>query len=185
MAQKRITGWKVWALNIFIALHVLGLFFWGLPDSGFRNRMARPFERYIVYMGLWHIWGMFAPAPLDTHFDVRAEIKYQDGSTIQWRCPRPDSYPVLQRAHIERYRKWSERLRADEFMMIWKPAAAWIARNHYKNPKNPPVEIKFTRHWIPLPKPDMKHDYQPMPKGFTPNQEYTYATIPISPKDLQ
>ena len=52
-----------------------------VPSVTQRNRMAHPFEKYVVYTGLWHIWGMFAPAPLNIHYDIRAEVKYRDGSS--------------------------------------------------------------------------------------------------------
>src|SRR5215212_6279761 len=109
MAQKILTGWKRGILNILITLHVLGLFLWGLPDGKFRSYTAWPFERYIVYMGLWHIWGMFAPAPLNINFDVRAEVRYQDGSKAEWVAPRMEELSIWQRAPKERYRKWRER----------------------------------------------------------------------------
>jgi hypothetical protein len=185
MVQKRITGWKLWALNAVIALHLYAMFFWGLPDSPFRNRMARPVEKYVVYTGLWHIWGMFAPGPLDMHFDVSAEVKYQDGTKVTWMVPRPQDYPIFQRTGIERYRKWRERIKADDFRMIWDDAAHYVARLMNKNPNNPPVEVKWTRFWIPIPRPIKGQDYQPMPAGYTPNQSFTYATFPITAKDLQ
>src|SRR5688500_17855748 len=92
-----LTGWKRGALNIFIAFHVVALFLWGLPDGAFRKHAAKPFEKYVVYIGLWHIWGMFAPKPLDVNFDVRATVKYQDGTTAIWQAPRIEKLPMSQR----------------------------------------------------------------------------------------
>src|ERR1051326_2116413 len=101
-SRKPIAGWKRAALNVFIAFHVIALFFWGLPESPFRSRMAKPFQPYVVYMGLWHIWGMFAPNPLDINFDVRAQVIYRDGSTAEWHVPRPEEFSVWERAPKER-----------------------------------------------------------------------------------
>jgi hypothetical protein len=185
MVSKPLTGWKRAALNIFIAFNLLGLFLWGLPDGAFRKYMARPFEKYIVYMGLWHIWGMFAPKPLDMNFDVRATIKYQDGSTAEWIAPRMEELPHSQRVPKERFRKWRERIRSEEYMMIWDDTARWIARQNYPNPQNPPVEVKMTRWWTPIPEPNRKQDYQPPIKSVTFKKSFTYGTYPIKPKDLQ
>ena len=149
MVKKPLSGWKRTVLNVFIALHVYALFLWGLPDGPFRNYLARPFERYVLYTGLWHIWGMFAPKPLDVNFDIRATVKYADGSTAEWICPRIEEMSQWQRMCKERYRKWRERIRADEFRNIWDDSAHWIARQMNTKPENPPVEAKG----LPSPMP--------------------------------
>lgn len=185
MDRKPIAGWKRCFLNIFIALHVAIILFWGLPDSGFRNRMARPFEKYVSYMGLWHMWGMFAPMPLVVHFDLRAKVKYRDGSVVEWVAPRPEDSPVLGRVYKERYRKWREKVRTDEYKMVWADAGRFIARQNFKDPANPPVEVKLTRYWVRIPPPNLRRDYQPMPTGFNPTNSFTFATVAIKPEDLQ
>ena len=185
MIRKPLIGWKRAALNLFISLHLAALFFWGLPDGPFRNHMARPFEPYVVYMGLWHIWGMFAPKPLDINFDVRATVKYADGSTSEWIAPRVEEMPVWKRMSGERFRKWRERIRSEEYMMIWDDTAHWIARQMNKNPQNPPVEVKLTRWWSETPPPNLHVDYQPQPKRVAWTKSFTYGTYPITAKDLQ
>jgi hypothetical protein len=185
MVRKPITGWKRAALNIFISLHFAALFFWGLPDSPLRNHMARPFERYVVYMGLWHIWGMFAPAPLNLNVDVRATVKYKDGSTNVWIAPRMEELPIWQRASKERYRKWRERIRSEEYTVIWDDTSRWIARQMNNQPNNPPVEVRLTRWWTEIPRPNMKRDYQPRAMKVDFINSLTYSVCPITPKDLQ
>jgi hypothetical protein len=172
-------------LNLFILFHLVALFSWGMPESAFRNRMAKPFEKYMLYSGLWHIWGMFAPVPLRFHFDVRAEIRFRDGSIKEWIAPRMEELPVWERAPKERYRKWRERIRSEEFAVIWGDTARYIARQMDSNPGNPPVEVKMTRYWMELPRPDMKRDYQPLTARFDPTNSFTYTTIPILPEDLK
>jgi hypothetical protein len=185
MVKKPLSGWKLTALNLFIAMNLWALFFWGLPDGPFRNHMARPFERYVVYTGLWHIWGMFAPKPLDVNFDVRATVKYADGSTAEWICPRVEEMSQWQRMCKERYRKWRERIRSDEYRNIWDDSAHWIARQMNTKPQNPPVQVQLTRWWIETPPPNLKQDYQPLPQRVAWNKSLVYATYPITAKDLQ
>lgn len=183
MVQKTLTGWKRTALNIFIALHVYALCMWGLPEGPFRRTLAHPFEKYIVYLGLWHSWGMFAPKPLDVNYDVRAKVKYQDGSVAEWIAPRMQELPWWQRVPKERFRKWRERIKADDYSMIWDDTSRWIARQMNKNPQNPPVEVKLTRYWAMIPAP-LKGDYQPAIKEVAYTNSFTYAVTPIKPKDL-
>jgi hypothetical protein len=185
MVRKPLTGWKRAALNCFISLHFAALFFWGLPDGPFRNHMARPFEKYVVYMGLWHIWGMFAPAPLNINFDVRATVKYQDGSTAEWIAPRMEELPIWQRASKERFRKWRERIRSEEYSMIWNDTARWIARQMNTKPNNLPVQVTMTRWWVDIPPPILNRDYQPPVKRANWVNSFTYSVCAITPKDLQ
>src|ERR1051325_2069577 len=172
MVQKTLTGWKRAALNIFIAFHVYAMVIWGLPESTFRNHMARPVEKYVVYSGLWHIWGMFAPKPLDINFDIRATVKYKDGSTAEWIAPRMEELPIGRLLPKERFRKWRERIRADEYAKIWDDTARWIARQMNTNVNNPPVEVRLTRWWVEIPPPNLKQDYQPRPERVAWNKSF-------------
>ena len=184
MVQKTLTGWKRAALNIFIAFHVYALFIWGLPDGEFRKHMARPVEKYVVWLGLWHTWGMFAPKALDVNYDVRAHVKYQDGSTAEWIAPRMQEMSLRERALKERQRKWRERIRDQSYSMIWDDTSRWIARQMNTKPNNPPVEVKLTRYWAMIPAPNLRQDYQPRPKEVAYTNSFTYAVTPIRAKDL-
>jgi hypothetical protein len=185
MVRKPLTGWKLIAMNVFIVFHLCAVFLWGLPDGAFRKKLTTPFAKYVRAVGLWHIWGMFAPGPLASIVDVRATVKYKDGSTAEWICPRMEELPVWQRTSKERYRKWRERIKAQEYMMIWDDAARWIARQKNTKPNNPPVEVKMTRWWTDIPPPNRKRDYQPRAMKVEYKNSFTYSTSPISPKDLQ
>jgi hypothetical protein len=185
MVVKPLSGWKRTALNLFIAFHLTILFFWGLPEGPLRRAMVHPVDKYVLFTGLSHVWGMFAPKPLDINFDVRATVKYQDGSTAEWIAPRMDELPLTERVRKERFRKWRERIRAEEYRMVWDDTARWVARQMNRNPQNPPVEVKLTRWWVEIPPPDLHRDYQPQAKKVVFNKSYTYATCAITPKDLQ
>jgi hypothetical protein len=172
-------------LNIFLVFHLAALFFWGMPDNPFRNRMIRPVEKYMLFTGLWHIWGMFAPTPLRFHFDVQAIVKFRDGKEKTWVAPRMEEFSVWERAPKERYRKWRERIRSEEFAMVWPDTARYIARQLNTDPANPPVEVQLKRYWVEIPRPNRRQDYQPMPKRFDPTNFFVYAVFPIEPKDLK
>lgn len=184
MNRKTLTGWKRAALNIFIAFNVYAFAVWGLPEGPFRTRMIKPVADYMVYLGLWHSWAMFAPKAMDSNFDVRAQVKYQDGSTAEWIAPRMQELGLWERVPKERYRKWRERIRATKYSYIWDDTARWVARQMNTKPNNPPVEVKLTRYWAPVPEPNLRRDYQPLLKEVVYTNSTTYAVTPIKPKDL-
>jgi hypothetical protein len=185
MVRKPIAGWKRAVLNVFIGLHVFALFFWGLPDGPFRNRMIKPVEKYFVFSGLWHTWTMFAPMPLIVHFDVRGEVKYRDGSVAEWIAPRMEDLSIWDRVRKERFRKWREKVRTNDYRAVWPETARFIAREMNRRPDNPPVQVKLIRKWVDLPKPNPRSDFQTMPEGYNPTNSYAYYTAAIRPEDLK
>ncbi len=170
-------------INAFIIFHLVALGLWSLPSSEFRNWAARPFENYIVRMGLWHVWDMFAPTPLTLNFRCEAEITYHDGSIKIWEFPRMEKLSLLKRIPAERYRKWTERVRQDSNSFVWEDTARFIARLNYQNFTNPPVLIAMTRIWGAIP-PPRKGDYQPIPAEFHLTNEYTFYVYSVQPEDL-
>lgn len=173
-------------MNSVIVTHLVAFFFWGMPENALRNRVVRPLQNYMLFSGLWHIWGMFAPTPLRFHFDVRAEISYKDEKKIMWISPRMEEFSVWERAPKERYRKWRERIRSEEFSMVWEDTARYIAREmNVYGESNPPVQVKLTRYWQELPRPVRGQDFQPILRTFNPTNSFTYAVFPIQPEDLK
>jgi len=184
MNRKTLTGWKRIALNIFIAFNVYAFAMWGLPNGPFRKEMVKPVAWYILNLGLWHGWGMFAPKALDVNYDVRAQVKYHDGSTAEWIAPRMQELSLWEKAPKERYRKWRERIRTVEYSSVWDDTSRWIARQMNTKPNNPPVEVKLTKYWSPIPPPNLKQDYQPPLGEVVYINTQTYAVTPIRPEDL-
>ena len=169
-------------VNLFIIFHLLALGFWSMPGSPLRRRLVRPFEPYVLKLGLWHVWDMFAPTPLMTNFRCEAEILYEDGSENKWEFPRMEKMGLFEKIPKERYRKWTERVRTDSYAVIWDDTARWIARNHSENKTNPPIEVRLVRFWgeIPPPKPG---DYQPIPKEFEMLNRHVFHVYNVRPED--
>lgn len=184
VSLKPTAHWKRAILNVVIVFHLLGLFLWCLPSGPFRNHVTGPWRDYFRQVGLWHSWNMFAPKPLAQNFDVTAEVRYADGSKKTWVAPRVQEYGGFEKLGKERYRKWRERIKADNHRIIWDDTGRWIARQMNTAPGNPPVEVKMTRSWTNIPKP-ARRDYQPMPPVYAKTNSFVFCTLAIRPMDLK
>jgi hypothetical protein len=171
-------------INAFIIFHLVALGLWSLPASEFRNWAAHPFENYILRMGLWHVWDMFAPMPLTINFRCEAEIVYEDGSTRLWDFPRMEKLGIFRRIPAERYRKWAERVRLDSYSVVWDDTARFIARLNNIKPGNPPVIVTMSRIWGAIPPPS-QGDYQPIPAEYILTNRYTFHMYSVQLEDLQ
>jgi hypothetical protein len=108
-------------LNLFIAALLLLFWCWDLPEDTLSRRLLGPVAHWIRWSGLWHNWGMFAPDPIRTNRQLRAEIRLHDGRVVP--CPLVDfgGLPPLRAVIFGRHRKLQENLMLPRFNIL-KPA---------------------------------------------------------------
>ena len=51
------------AISAFLLAHLAAVAVWNLPDCAIKGRFVGPSARYLLPLGLWQHWGMFAPHP--------------------------------------------------------------------------------------------------------------------------
>jgi hypothetical protein len=168
----------IW-LKLFVAFHVIAITSWSLPKSapGVLNGAAEPVgldwlpyyndkyvrvspaQQYILALGLWQSWDMFAPNP--THKDVwcDAVIKHRSGRESVYRYPRVYDQGYFGKYAKERYRKYYERAHLNMYSWMWEPFAQHIARLSNSDPGDPPVEVLLRRHIILIPRPVTAREY--------------------------
>ena len=185
--KKRL--WRA-CITIFILVHFYIIVFWGMPPSKFRGYMTEPVKDYVIQTGLWHSWDMFSPDPISVIYRVHAQIHFQDGSMDIYHLPSMEKLGYFERYQKERYRKWRERIRQDNFNITWDDTARYIARM-YNNPTNPPRQIVLVREWDSVPAPRFKpgtfeyKSFQPMPKDYDYlKYSFRFKFYDILPGDL-
>jgi hypothetical protein len=110
------------------------------------QRAVRPTaDRAIRVLGSEQAWGVFSPNPRRISIDLEGRVTFADGSTATWEVP--DGPIVGTNLRYYRWRKWLERIRADDARRFWEPTATWIASLHEGGPS--PVErvelVRFFR----------------------------------------
>jgi hypothetical protein len=166
----------------FILFHCVAIACYALPiDSLLVGDIKDLLRPYLSSVGLIQNWAMFAPEPLSLNVYVEAQITYRSGRTVEWMFPRPQDFGYAERYLKERQRKFvSDALRLDVYAALWPGAARYVARLNNTDPTNPPVAVKFIRHWskILLPEPGQPHKQEP-------EHSYAFFTYAVTPEDLR
>lgn len=163
----------VW-IKVLVILHVAAITIWALPlppkaiqegtvsPSGSEwilygnyryTRQFPPVIDYVMVTGFWQYWDMFAPNPVSSDFYGDAIVTFKDGTTKVFDYPRIEKMPILNKYAGERYRKFFERVRQEEFSYLWPQFGLRIAQQMDTVPGNPPVSVKLRRNWIDIQPP--------------------------------
>jgi hypothetical protein len=130
---------------VAVAMAAIAIIFPNLEPSAFRDRFDWLWER-TNEVGFSQNWGVFAPNPRGTSFEVVASIELTDGSVVVWKVPDHD--PILGAYRAYRWQKWQERFRKDTSERLWEPVADWLARRYDDAEGGPVVRVSFTRRWM-------------------------------------
>jgi hypothetical protein len=169
------------AISVFLLFHLLVIGSWSLPSSphllGTIKDVVAP---YAWRSGLFQSWDMFAPNPMHANTYIEAEIAYRDGTVRTWTFPQMQELAYAERYSKERYRKFAnDRLRLDEYAMLWPDAARYIARLN-ADASNPPQTIKLFRYWSLISPPPPPGEPE-QPEHWERHKFFTYA---VKPADL-
>ena len=169
-------------LSLFILFYLAAIFVWTLPSGPLRNHLVRYVEPTLLATGLWQNWEMFSPSPQIINFHLDADVIFKDGHHKVWTFPRMEEMGILRRYQKERYRKWRERIRQDNYASVWPDTGRFIARLNY-DPSNPPVQVLLWRHWADIP-PPKEASYQPIPSHYVHGNHFNFFTYNIVSGDL-
>ncbi|MEP7343270.1 MAG: hypothetical protein ABI977_36425 [Acidobacteriota bacterium] len=143
-------------INGFIALMLLILWAWDLPERGLLNRLVFKLRLPIQRLGLAHTWCMFAPNPAQDNYRLQFKLSLADGSIVllepeYFRAPREQLQPVQYRwLKLKRslLRPNATPLRASVCKYV---AAAYLARLAVEAaPDKRPVEVQLIRLRQPI-----------------------------------
>ena len=59
----RWTAWRI-VISAYIVFHLVGIVVWNVPDSPLKQALFPAFKQYMLRLGLWQAWWMFAPDPM-------------------------------------------------------------------------------------------------------------------------
>jgi hypothetical protein len=112
-------------LSVLVVLVLLGEVGTHLPASAIQRAVEPSAVQTVRLLASEQAWGVFAPNPRSTSLGLRAEVHFADGTSTVWELPTGTGPAANLRYY--RWRKWLERVRADEYQNLWEPTARWIA----------------------------------------------------------
>ncbi len=148
--KKAIIAWIVVHLSVLM-LEVAPF----KPDQDYPGK--RLFTLYLRSTGLWQDWSMFSPEPFRLNLHVEARVRHQNGLETTYTLPRLHRLPRLERALMERYRKWEvDWFRIDENRHIWADGTRFILKQLPVDPGNPVESVSLIRRWHEIEDPRIR-----------------------------
>ena len=121
---ERSVGGRV-LLTVVMTVLAVCVLLWNLPSGPAGDRVQPLAGRVLLPLGLDQDWALFAPDPRGFSVGVHARLTYEDGSARVLRLPEHGR--VLAPYRTYRWQKFAERVRADDYGLLWEPTARWFA----------------------------------------------------------
>src|SRR5205823_12097535 len=91
------TGMGSWtlrrlAISAFLLVHLGAMGVWVLPNCPIQQQLAPWLRYYVLPLGLWQSWAMFAPDPLRDTVTLEAEVIDRNGLRYGFAFPRLGDY---------------------------------------------------------------------------------------------
>lgn len=160
-------------LKLLVGFHIIATLSWSIPQSapGVRNGSqspqgpdgwvmyindvyvkTSPIQQYVLSLGLWQSWDMFAPNPSAKDIWADAVVLRKDGTQTTFQYPRIYLETIPWKYVRERYRKYYERADQESNSYLWEPFAKRVAFLSNTDPANPPVQVILRRHYLIAPR---------------------------------
>lgn len=141
------------AISAFLLVHLSATATWVLPQSPLRNKFAPLAAYYILPLGLWQFWAMFAPDPAPNSFTLEAEVIDRNGLRYGFAFPRLADYSWWRGIPRFRYSKYAANLSCDEFALPRQYAARHVMRRLDLPDDAYPVAVHLMYNIRPTPTP--------------------------------
>src|SRR5262245_51933378 len=75
-------------ISLFLCFHIGATTIWVLPECPLRRAAVAYIDPYVLPLGLWQFWTMFAPGPVRESLALEAEIIDARGLRYRYAFPR-------------------------------------------------------------------------------------------------
>ncbi len=77
-----------WALSAFVLFHLSAIVMWTMPFCAVKTQFQSPYRYYVLPLGLWQWWAIFAPDPIRHTIVLNAEVVDAQGMRHNFEFPR-------------------------------------------------------------------------------------------------
>ncbi len=167
------------AISAFVLFHVSALMIWTMPECEIKDRLIKRdcYQKYVVPLGLWQWWAMFAPEPIRETYVLDAEVIDAKGLRHIHEFPRIGDLPWY--AKIPRYRqpKFTANMNDPEFKVQKEFSARHAVRQLGLGADAFPVAVNLYYQVRPAPPPGTS-TYDPMERPLIKDLgRYQYASL--------
>ncbi|WP_422926369.1 hypothetical protein [Singulisphaera sp. PoT] len=148
----RWTAKKV-LISVFILAHCTAVVTWVLPVGPLRNFMTPTTGYYMLPLGLWQYWAMFAPDPIKDTCTLEAEVVDAKGMRHNFAFPKMADYTVWQGIPRFRYSKYTANMVGEGSDINRKFAARHAVRSLGLKDEAFPMDVHLFYQVRPTPEP--------------------------------
>ncbi len=131
------------ALSAYILFHLAATIAWVVPASPIKQVMMPNFRYYMLPLGLWQSWGMFAPDPLNCTITLESEVTDAKGMRHVHEFEKVADLPWWRKMPKFRHPKMSANLLIDEYIPQREMAARHVVRTLGLGPEAFPVAVSL------------------------------------------
>jgi len=113
------------AISAFVLFHLTATLAWVIPISPLKSAIEPGFRYYMVPLGLWQSWWMFAPDPMRVTATLEAEVIDVKGMRHLFEFPRVADLSWWQKLPRFRHPKFTCNMMVEEY----KPQREFTARH--------------------------------------------------------
>ncbi len=171
--QARLRALRRGAISVFVVVHLAATVVWVLPNCPLRASTIGVVQCYIVPLGFWQSWAMFAPDPQRDSMTLDAEVIDARGIRSIHPFPKMADYPT-RLAKLARFRhpKYAANLLMPDTDPERKIAARYVLRRLGLPDEAYPLTVSLVYHLRVSPPPG-----GPPADPMTPEQPAVACTI--------
>ena len=166
-------AWKArqWGLSAFVTFHLGATLLWVLPPSPLRAATWPAVRYYMMPIGHWQYWGMFAPDPVRNTLTLEADVVDAHGLRATYEFTKVADYSWWQAIGFFRHSKYAANLAAPGSEIHREIAMRHAVRRLQVPDSAFPVDVKLLYKITPTPEPG-----GPAADPMTPKQHVVIGT---------
>ncbi len=131
------------AISAYVVFHLTATFSWIIPDSPLKRSLIPAFRSYMLPLGLWQCWWMFAPDPMGETAVLETEVIDAKGLRHIYEFPKVADLPWWQKLPRFRHPKFTCNLMLDEYAVQREFAGRFALRKLELAPELYPVRLSL------------------------------------------
>ena len=165
------------AVSAFVTVHVAALVVWNLPACPIKRAGELAAGCYLMPLGLWQYWGMFAPDPVRETTRLEALVFDRRGILRTYAFPRVDAFSPWEGAWHFRRSKYVANIAIPEMVAQREFAARHAVRSLGLSPGDFPVTVQLLFQAEPPPPLGQSRPDPPAEARAHPVQAYRFPTL--------
>jgi hypothetical protein len=130
-------------ISAFVIFHLTATLVWVFPTSPVRLALEPVVRPYMLPLGLWQSWWMFAPDPMRVTATLESEVIDAKGMRHLFEFPKVAELPWWQKLPRFRHPKFTCNLMVDEYKVQREFTARHVVRQLRLRPEAFPVHVSL------------------------------------------